>query len=244
MQKEEEKTRRENVNQHYEEQWKNYTEEDVLKRVENLREVLDSIISPLTLKKGLKILDLGSGPGIIPFRIAQIFGEDSGMEVYGIDISQRALQLGNKVIEKMGLSPFIHLVRCNVENLPFQRCRYDAVVSNATINLLPDKEKGFNEMTRVLKDEGEIIIADCVGKEGKRCCGDTDADNELWSACVAGAPTRMEMQQLANRAGLEVLGIKDLTYEVSRLVKNELWDWPEFVEYDLEYYVFRMLKRE
>ncbi len=244
MQKEECKTRRENVNQHYEEKWKNYTEEDVLKRVENLREVLDPIISPFTLEKGLKILDLGSGPGIIPLRMAQIFGEDSGIEVYGIDISQRALQLGNKVTEKMGFGSFIHLVRCDVENLPFQKCRYDAVVSNATINLLPDKEKGFDEIARVTKDEGEIIIADCIAKEDKRCCGDTDADDELWSACVAGAPTKVEMQQLANRAGLEVLETKDLTYEVSRLVKNELWDWPEFVEYDLDYYVFRMLRRE
>ncbi len=244
MNKVECKTKRENVNQHYEEQWKGYTEEDVLKRVENLGEVLDSIVSPLTLEKGLKILDLGSGPGIIPLRIAHFLGYNPEVKVYGLEISENAIKIGNKIIRQKNLTDSIHLIKGDAEKLPFHDRSFESVVSNATLNLLLDKEKGFNEMTRVVKEGNEIIIADCIAKEDKRCCGDTDTDDELWSACVAGAPTKLEIQQFANRAGLEVLGIKDLTSEVSRLVKNNLWDWPEFIEYDLEYHVFRMLKRE
>jgi ubiquinone/menaquinone biosynthesis C-methylase UbiE len=244
MNKAEGKTKRENVNQHYEEQWQGYTEEDVLKRVENLKEVLDSILSLLTLKPGVSILDLGSGPGIIPLRMAQFLGDNPEVRVYGLEISENAIKLGKKIIKQKNLTDSIYLIKGDAENLPFQYQSYDIVVSNATFNLLLDKEKGFNEMTRVVKEGGEIIIADCVAKVGKRFCGDTDTDDELWSACVAGAPTKVEIQQLANRTGLEVLETSNLTHEVSRLVKNKLWEWPEFIEYDLEYYIFKMGKRE
>ncbi len=244
MNKAECKIKRENVNQHYEEQWQGYTEDDVLKRVENLKEVLDSILSPLTLKPGVRILDLGSGPGIIPLRMAHFLGDNPETKIYGLEISENAIKIGNKIIRQKNLTHSIHLIKGDAENLPFQDQSFEAVVSNATFNLLLNKEKGFNEMTRVVKEGGNIIIADCVAKEGKRCSGDIEGDDELWSVCVAGAPTKKEILELSGRAGLEVLETMDLTVKVSRLVKNKLWDWPEFIEYDLEYYVFKMLKRE
>lgn len=244
MNKAECKTRRKSVNQHYEEQWQGYTEDDVLKRVENLGEVLDSIISPLTLKPGVRILDLGSGPGIISLRMTQFLGDNPEAKIYGLEISENAIKIGNRIIRQKNLTDSIHLIKGDAEYLPFQDRSFEAVVSNATLNLLLDKEKGFYEMTRVVKEGGEIIIADCVAKEGERCCGDADEDDELWSACVTGAPTKMEILEFSRGAKLEVLETKDLTSVVTHLVKNELWDWPEFIEYDLEYYVFRMLKRE
>jgi len=243
MQNEEGKTRRKSVNQHYEEQWQGYSEDDVLKRVKNLREVLDSIISPLTLKPGVRILDLGSGPGIIPLRMAKFLGDNPEAKIYGLEISENAIKIGNKIIRQKNLTDSIHLIKGDAEYLPFHDRSYDAVVSNATLNLLLDKEKGFDEMTRVVKEGGEIIIADCVAKEGKRSCADIDEDDELWSACVAGAPTKKEILEFSRRTGLEVLETKDLTSVVARLVKNKLWDWPEFIQYDLEYYVFKMRKR-
>ena len=51
-----------------------------------------------------------------------------------------------------------------------------------------------------------------------------------------------EFEEYAGNAGLEVLETRNLTDEVSRLVQNELWDWPEFLEHDLEYYIFVMRK--
>ncbi|MEE9150895.1 MAG: class I SAM-dependent methyltransferase, partial [Thermoplasmata archaeon] len=126
MDRKECKTRKENVIKHYESQWEDHSEEDVLMRVENLKDVLDSIIASLTLKPGVRILDLGSGPGIIPIRIAQIFSED--IDICGIDFSERGVCLGNKVIKKMNSNASIHLIRGDVENLPFQESGYDAVV--------------------------------------------------------------------------------------------------------------------
>lgn len=236
------KTRKKSVNQHYESQWEVYSEKDVLKRVENLGNVIDSIISQLNLKHSATILDLGSGPGIIPLRMAQGLGDDPDTKIYGLDISEKAIKLGNRVIAKSGLSNSIHLLLADAENLPFQDRSFDAVVSNATLNLLVDKEMGLDEMARVTKDGGKVVIADCTAKENKTRCQNTIKNDRLWSVCVAGAPTKAEIEKFAGQVGLEVLKTSDLTNEVSYLVRNRLWDWPEFIEYELEYHIFVMRK--
>jgi len=242
MKNERGKTRKEKIDQHYEKQWSDYTEEDVFDRVRNLSKVLDPITSQLNIKPDEKVLDLGSGPAILPLRIAQVSDLESGIKIIGLEISYKAIQLGNRVIAKKGLGDFIHLVRGDAENLPFKNNSFNAVVSNATINLLLDKEKGFKEIVRVTKEGGNVVIGDCTAKEKGDCEKESDSNDRLWNVCIAGAPTKEEMKNYAEKVDLEVFEIIDLTDEVSFLVKNELWDWPEFIEYDLDYHVFRMKK--
>jgi ubiquinone/menaquinone biosynthesis C-methylase UbiE len=233
-------SKKDDVTKHYEKQWEDYSEEEVIVRVKNLAYVLDSIVSNIPIKSVDRVLDLGSGPGIIPLRITRISERNPEIKIFGIDISEKALQLGRKVINEMDLGASIQFVQGDCENLPFQECGYDAVVSNATLNLLEDKQKAFSEIARITKPKGFIVIGDCIAAEGKECS--TEKDNNLWSKCVSGAPTKEEMIELAKGVDLEVIKAEDLTDEVSRLVKNNLWDWPEFTEHDLEYYIFVMRK--
>lgn len=236
-------SKKDEVTKHYEKQWEDYSEEDVIVRVKNLASVLDTIVSNIPIKNVEIVLDLGSGPGIIPLRITRISERNPDIKVLGIDISDKALQLGRKVINEMDLGESIQFVRGDCEILPFQECTYDAVVSNATINLLEDKHQAFSEIARVTKPEGYIVIGDCITAEGEECSTDTESDKNLWSKCVSGAPTKEEMIELARGVDLRVIKTEDLTDEVARLVKNKLWDWPEFMEHELEYYIFVMRKR-
>jgi ubiquinone/menaquinone biosynthesis C-methylase UbiE len=234
------KSERKGVNLHYDEQWQRYSEEDVFKRVNNLSPVLDAIISHLTVEPGSRILDLGCGPGILPLRICASFGEGIGFRLYGIDISQQALQLGKKVVGSKGFKDNICLVKGDCEELPFQNNCYDGVVSNATINLLLDKKNGFEEIARVTKKEGTVVVGDCTTRSNNRCI--QESDDQLWSACISGAPTEMEFRELAKGAGLEIVNVLDLTDQVTRLIKKGLWDWPEFIQYEMDYHIFVMKK--
>ncbi len=235
-------TKKYDVTKHYEKQWENYKEKDVIARVRNLSSILDLIVSNIPIKSIERILDLGSGPGIIPLRITRISERNPDIKVLGIDISQKALQLGRKVVDEMDLGASIQFVRGDCENLPFQDSGYDVVVSNATLNLLENKSNAFMEIARVTKPKGYVVIGDCIAMKRKECIANTDTDKNLWSKCVFGAPIMDEFEEYAGNAGLEVLETRNLTDEVSRLVQNELWDWPEFLEHDLEYYIFVMRK--
>jgi ubiquinone/menaquinone biosynthesis C-methylase UbiE len=225
-------SKKDNVNIHYDEQWGSYSEQDILKRVENLAPVLDSIISLANLKTGSKILDLGSGPAVIPLRIRK--DHDVDCEIHGIDISKSAIFSGKEVLKHSNMEN-VHLVLGDCENLPYREFEFDAVISNATFNLLLDKKKGFSEMTRVLKDHGRLVIGDCIARE-KKC--QKDKDDRLWSQCIAGAPTHKEMLEYAESEDLHLMETFNLTQKVRELVTHGLWDWPEFVDHDLDYYVF------
>jgi ubiquinone/menaquinone biosynthesis C-methylase UbiE len=236
-------SKKDDVTKHYEKQWEDYSQEDVIERVRNLSSVLDRIVSNIPIKNIENVLDLGSGPGIIPLRITRISERNPDIKVLGIDISDKALKIGRKIVDEMDLGEPIQFIQGDCENLPFQEGGYDAVVSNATINLLENKPQAFSEIARVTKPGGYVVIGDCIAIEGEKCSTDTEKSDDLWSKCVSGAPTKEEMENLVKGANLDIIKTEDLTDEVTRLVKNKLWDWSEFVEHDLEYYVFVMRKR-
>lgn len=234
-------TKKENVNKHYEMQWEGYSDKDILTRVANLSSVIDPILTYLPKKQGIKVLDLGCGPAIIPLRMAQKKEKDSKSEIYGIDISNIALRLASGLKRKNQLD-FIHLILADCESLPFSQNCFDSVVSNVTFNLLVNKKAGFSEMARVLRDDGILVIGDCIKEEDEKSCQDSEDESNLWSQCVAGAPTKSDIYSLAESNDLEILDTQDLTRTVLNMVKNRLWDWPEFLEYDLKYHVFAFKK--
>jgi SAM-dependent methyltransferase len=59
------------------------------------------------------------------------------------------------------------------------------VLSNCVLNLVPDKEKAFSEIFRVLKHGGHFCVSDVVLK-GK-LSDKARSDAELYAGCVSGA---------------------------------------------------------
>ena len=51
-----------------------------------------------------------------------------------------------------------------LEDIPVEDKAVDLITSNCVINLSPDKKAVFNEMWRILKDHGRIVISDIVSE--------------------------------------------------------------------------------
>jgi SAM-dependent methyltransferase len=56
-------------------------------------------------------------------------------------------------------------VQGSVENLPFEDCSFDVVISNGALNLAMDKDSAFGEIARVLGPGGEMVVADLIVRE-------------------------------------------------------------------------------
>jgi len=52
-----------------------------------------------------------------------------------------------------------------IEDLPFEDGHFDLVFSNGLLNLVPDKQRAFKEIARVLRPGGALVAADLLVME-------------------------------------------------------------------------------
>ncbi|MCV7067638.1 methyltransferase domain-containing protein [Mycolicibacterium houstonense] len=106
----------------------------------------------LEIPAGGVALDVGSGPGNITSALARAAGLD-GLAL-GIDISEPMLERAVKA----EASRQVGFVRADAQRLPFRDETFDAVVSLAVLQLIPDPVAALSEMVRVLRPQRRIAV--------------------------------------------------------------------------------------
>ena len=134
------------------------------------------------IQEGEHVLDLGSGSGMDVFFAALKVGPSG--KVVGVDMTDAQLEKA-EVLRTQGEFQRVSFRKGYIEALPFQDAQFDVVVSNGVINLSPEKEKVFQELSRVLKPGGRLAVSDIISREelpeGVTC------DATLWASCIGGA---------------------------------------------------------
>ena len=160
------------------------------------------------IKKGMTVLDLGSGAGKDVFIAAPLVGAKG--KVIGVDMTPEMLKLAKtnmlKFTKRTGLSN-VEFRKGVIEKLPVKDAEADLIISNCVINLSPDKPEVFREAFRALKPGGFIVVSDIVLNRElppalKKHAG-------LYAACVAGALQRRDYLGAIKDAGFK--GIKLLS---------------------------------
>ena len=128
------------------------------------------------------VVDLGSGAGNDCFIAQQMVGPDG--EVIGIDMTPEMIFRAQSNTDKLNLTN-VKFRLGEIENIPVDDNHADVVISNCVINLVPDKNKAFQEIYRILKPGGHFCISDVV-TEGA-IPPQLLEQAELYAGCVAGA---------------------------------------------------------
>ncbi len=116
-------------------------------------------IQAALIKKGERVLDLGSGAGldlILASRAVTATGH-----VYGLDMTPAMLNRARQNIDRLGLRN-VTLLRGYIEDMPLHDRSVDVLISNCVINLSPDKDKVLGEAYRVLTSGGRFCVSDVV----------------------------------------------------------------------------------
>lgn len=103
------------------------------------------------IKPGMHILDIGCGTGNFSIKLAK-----KGAIVTGIDISENMLSIACKKAAKENLT--IHFRTMDSLNLKFPDRAFDGVFSMAAIEFVIDDYKMIEEMFRVCKTGGPILV--------------------------------------------------------------------------------------
>ena len=180
-----------------------------------------------SLKSGESVLDLGSGAGNDCFVARSIVGENG--RVTGIDFTEAMIEKARINNQKMGYSN-VEFVQGDIENMPLPASNFDVVLSNCVLNLVPNKQKAFSEMFRVLKSGGRFCISDVVLK------GQLPApllrDAELYVGCVAGAIAMDDYLNIISDEGFEQIVVhKEKRIDIPTEILNRLLSTDEIEEF-------------
>lgn len=155
------------------------------------------------IKEGNTVLDLGSGAGNDCFIARAEVGEAG--KVIGIDFSPQMIEKARRNTAKRGYTN-IEFIEGDIEDMPLPDTSVDIVVSNCVLNLLPQKDKIFREIYRVLKHGGHFCISDVVlnGVFPKEF-----TDNaSMYAGCIASAIQKQDYLREIEKANFTDIKIE------------------------------------
>lgn len=154
------------------------------------------------INKGDAVLDLGSGAGNDCFVARAIVGEAG--KVTGLDFTDEMLEKASTNLGKLGYKN-VSFIKGDIENMPLADNIYDVVLSNCVLNLVPDKNRAFSEIFRVLKPGGHFCVSDVVirGSLPEKL----QKDAEMYAGCVSGAVGVEEYLEIIRQNGFRDINI-------------------------------------
>jgi SAM-dependent methyltransferase len=175
-----------------------YTDEDILSvpLEANMGLGCGNPTALASLKKGERVLDLGSGGGLDCFLARKKVGETG--YVIGVDMTPDMVKLARKNAKDSGVTN-VEFRLGEIEHLPVADSSVDVIISNCVINLSLDKKQVFKEAFRVLKPGGRLSISDVVAT--KQIPQNIKQDLGLIAACIGGAEYVEKIREMLQDAG-------------------------------------------
>lgn len=108
---------------------------------------------------GGRILEVGVGTGI------SLPTYSSRTRIVGVDISEPMLAKARRRVSELGLDHVERIDVMDAEQLDFEDGEFDVVVAQYVITAVPNPERALDELARVVRVGGEIVITTRVGAE-------------------------------------------------------------------------------
>jgi SAM-dependent methyltransferase len=148
-------------------------DEDASRRVEEIYTTPDvieqrqTILRALALQRGERVIDIGSGPGLLACEMAAAVGAD-GL-VCGVDVSESMLALARARTPSAGSAPLDYQA-AGAHTLPYEDAGFDVAVCTQVYEYVDDVPAALLELGRVLRPGGRALVLD------------TDWDSIVWAS--------------------------------------------------------------
>ncbi len=148
-------------------------DEDASQRVEKIYTTPDvieqrrTILGALALQPGERVIDIGSGPGLLASEMAVAVGTDG--RICGVDVSESMLALARARTPPAGGGP-IEYHEAGAHTLPYAEQSFDVAVCTQVYEYVDDVPAALLELGRVLRPGGRALVLD------------TDWDSIVWAS--------------------------------------------------------------
>jgi ubiquinone/menaquinone biosynthesis C-methylase UbiE len=159
----------------------------------------------------IKILDAGTGTARIPILMCQ---RRPQYLITAVDLAQSMLIVGQRNVEEAGLVQRIRLEQVDTKRMAYPDLEFDMLISNSLVHHLPDPLSFFQEVKRLVRPGGAILIRDLIRPEDDEIVNDLvdrigsgyDArQQQLFRDSLKAALTLAEVQ-----AAIDLVGLQDV----------------------------------
>ena len=176
-----------------------------------------------------RILDVATGTGDMVIEVAK---RNLSVQIFGIDFSQRMLDLGRIKIARNGYNQAVSLQIGSGECLPFADESFDGVICAFGIRNFGDAQLGLREFFRVLKPGGRVVVLEfsipqnqflktayewyfnlILPKIGNIISGHSNAYSYLPES-VANFPSQKKFIKWIEKIGFKKVSFSELTFGI------------------------------
>ena len=169
-----------------------YLTPDVVQQREQIFQLLD-------VKLGMKALDIGCGPGLTSWALAQ--GVGGSGHVDAIDIAPPMLQLAAR---RCADTKQVAFHQADVLQLPFADASFDVSLATQVYEYVADIDNALHELARVMKPAAQVLLVDTDWESCVWACRDEARMRRMmqgWSQHIPHPQLPRTLMQRMQRAG-------------------------------------------
>jgi len=114
------------------------------------------ILSPF-VHQGMKVLDVGCGPGFFSIELAKLVGQNG--KVVAADLQDGMLEILRDRIAGTELEKRVTLVKCDRDRINVTEC-VDFILTFYMVHEVPDKSSLFKQLYSVLDKKGQFLLVE------------------------------------------------------------------------------------
>jgi tocopherol O-methyltransferase len=179
-------------------------------REEAARAMVDAVIDRARIKPGMDVLDVGCGYGAT----ARVIAQECGAQVTGVTISAMQHRHAEEGTNPGGNPAFV------LEDWLQNRrasSSFDVVIAIESTEHMPEKQRVFSEMARVLKPGGRLVVVAWLAGDHRTPWQDAHLLEPICRAGrLAAVGTTADYRNWINAAGLALEEEVDISRQVSK----------------------------
>ncbi len=162
-----------------------------------------------SLVDGPKVLEVGVGTG------KNMSFYPPGMEITAIDLTPGMLERARQRARELQINPDLRIG--DVQSLEFPTAYFDTAIATFVFCSVPNPILGLQELKRVVKPGGQVILLEHMRSPNKMVGMIMDALNPL-TVRVMGANINRRTVENVNLAGLRLLEVENIDGKLVKLI--------------------------
>lgn len=190
---------------------------DLERKRQDDRQRIRHLLNFAKLPAGLRILDVGTGIGVLPL----ILAEDGAQSVVGIDVSPEMLEMAEFLRLSRGdeTASRVSYRLAPAHALPFRDESFEAVFCRLLLNHMRRPERVVREMVRVLRAGGVLVLAELLSVDNPVKRATQNAIEERRNPSHVAARSVDQYNKMLTDAGLTIEAKETIRFD------RELEEW-------------------